>query len=299
MTGVFTLSQGNTSLLVADPLAREPYYRGTRFDRSGIILSLDCGGHGYVRPWFRNYDPFMHDAVSGPSEEFTQIGYDEARPGGEFLKIGVGILKRDALPYDRFRLYEVADKGKVEVEREASRAFFRQRLEGVYDYVKEVELVGENTLLIRHSLLDSGTDTLDFQVYSHNFFILDGAQTGRDTVFSFPFRPSGNWRSPYDCVRLTENGIAFDRDLAPSESVFMGDLVSSAPLAAPGLPPEPFSFILSNKSNGLSVLGACDRAMDHAVFWSNREVSCIEPYIPFSIRPGDRAEWTLSYTFRF
>jgi len=37
-----------------------------------------------------------------PVEEFAENGFDAAGSGGRFLKIGVGILKRDDDKYDRF-----------------------------------------------------------------------------------------------------------------------------------------------------------------------------------------------------
>lgn len=297
MNNTFFLRKGNAFAEIADPLAGEPYYRGTRFDRTGIILSLESCGHSFVRPWFLRYDPFMHDAVSGPSEEFTQIGYESAAAGEEFLKLGVGRLVRDGAPYDRFNPYKVADAGRMTIERSASSAVFRHELGGTCDYVKTVELLDETTLKISHSLRNCGNQPLEFHVYSHNFFILDGAFTGRDTRFSFPFRPEGDWRSPYDSVALTENGIEFSRDLNPGESVFMGNLKAATPLLGRDFPDTPFSFRLSNAASGLSVLGSCDRAMEYAVFWSNHEVACLEPYVPMRIMPAGTASWTLTYRF--
>ena len=57
------------------------------------------------------------------------------------------------------------------------------------------------------------------------------------------------------------------------------------------------SFTLQNLDNGLGVEAECDRAMDYAVFWSNADVSCLEPYIPLRLAPGQTARWTLNYRF--
>lgn len=287
----FELKKGSMRLLLADPLAADPYYRGTRFDRSGVILNLEYAEHSYVRPWYRRYDPFMHDAVSGPSEEFTQIGYDAAAPGDTFLKIGVGLLRRDDAPYNRFNLYEVVDSGRVSVEKKDDSALFRQELEGVYDYYKKVEILDDGRLIICHKLLNLGKELLDFYVYSHNFFILDGSSVGRATHFGFPFHPEGDWRAEYDCVRLTENGIAFNRDLLEGESVFMGNLHS------PDGPVQDFIFTLANSDNGLRVEGKCDRKVAYSVFWSNHDVACIEPYVPLCVKPGSAVSWNLEYRF--
>ena len=290
MDGTIILQRRSTRLEIALPDVAEPYYRGTRFDRTGNILALEARGHRYVSRWFRTYDPYRHDAVGGPAEEFTQIGHEEAAPGEGFLKIGVGLLAREAEPYDRFHLYKVLDPGQTTVRTGASEALFRHVLKGYYDYSKKVSIPADCALRISHRFRNTGPSTMDFHVYSHNFFILDGALTGRATRFFLPFTPEGHWRTDYDSVALVPDGIAFSRDLREGETVFMGDLHGAGPA-------EGCRFILENLDNGLRVRAACDRPMDYAVFWSNTEVSCIEPYIHFTVPPGGTVRWTLDYRF--
>ena len=290
MDGTIILQRRSTRLEIARPDVAEPYYRGTRFDRTGNILALEARGHRYVSRWFRTYDPYRHDAVGGPAEEFTQIGHEEAAPGEGFLKIGVGLLAREAEPYDRFHLYKVLDPGQTTVRTGASEALFRHVLKGYYDYSKKVSIPADCALRISHRFRNTGPSTMDFHVYSHNFFILDGALTGRATRFFLPFTPEGHWRTDYDSVALVPDGIAFSRDLREGETVFMGDLHGAGPA-------EGCRFILENLDNGLRVRAACDRPMDYAVFWSNTEVSCIEPYIHFTVPPGGTVRWTLDYRF--
>jgi len=61
-------------------------------------------------------------ATSGPVEEFgadggTQ-GYSEAKPGGTFIKIGVGVLRKpNDSKYDHYYRYEIADPGKWTVKK--------------------------------------------------------------------------------------------------------------------------------------------------------------------------------------
>ena len=290
MDGTIILQRRSTRLEIALPDVAEPYYRGTRFDRTGNILALEARGHRYVSRWFRTYDPYRHDAVGGPAEEFTQIGHEEAAPGEGFLKIGVGLLAREAETYDRFHLYKVLDPGRTTVRTGASEALFRHVLKGYYDYSKKVSIPADCALRISHRFRNTGPSTMDFHVYSHNFFILDGALTGRATRFFLPFTPEGHWRTDYDSVALVPDGIAFSRDLREGETVFMGDLHGAGPA-------EGCRFILENLDNGLRVRAACDRPMDYAVFWSNTEVSCIEPYIHFTVPPGGTIRWTLDYRF--
>ena len=266
---------------MADPRVAEPYYRGTRFDRTGIILDLESGGHRYVQPWQRRYDPYSHDAVSGPAEEFflEKIGQSgETGPAD-----GVTQPQRSENGRSRSRSLPAGP--------EPTSATFHHILDGYYDYVKTVEIPVEGCLRLTHALTNAGPNPLDGHVYCHNFFLLDGAPTGRATRFTFPWRPIGDWRAPYDSVRLSDDGIVFDRDLRPEETVFMGNL--RLPTATEG-----YRFKLQNLDNCFAVEAACDRPMEYAVFWSNADVSCLEPYIPFHIAPGQTFRWTLDYRFQ-
>lgn len=288
-----TLSKGSTRLTLARPDVPEPYYRGTRFDRSGIILSLESGGHSFVSQWFLHYDPYMHDAVGGPAEEFTQVGYDSTDISGGFLKVGVGLLARRSEDYDRFKLYDVLDEGTRSFRATEDTAEFRQILDAGgygYDYIKTLAIPQDGILRIGHSLRNTSSKPLDLYVYNHNFFVLDGASIGKDTVFRFPFKPDGHWRAEYDCVALTDSGVGFSRDLEPGESVFMGDL-------RPDVPQEKYNFLLSNRAKGLSVDVRSDAAMEYAVFWCNHEVACMEPYTRLHIGAGCTSEWYVEYRF--
>lgn len=287
------LSKGSTKLTFVRPDVEEPYYRGTRFDRSGIILSLEYGGRKFISQWFREYDPYKHDAVGGPAEEFSQIGYDNVAPGEGFLKTGVGLLERDGNEYDRFHLYNVIDEGKREFSSASDNAVFTHSIDTGrygYRYMKKISIPEDGILKIEHSLLNTGSEPMGLYVYNHNFFVLDGAATGKDTVLTLPFRPEGHWRENYDCVALTENGVRFSRDLRQDEKVFMGDLKGPQPL-------ENYSFRLENIANGLSVEALSDATMEYAVFWSNHEVSCLEPYTRLLILPGQMKEWRIRYRF--
>ena len=67
-------------------------YRGTRFDRSGVVAHATYKGHDYGEYWFSSYSPEVRDflwqngqvtvspvsGAPGPMEEFGTIGFDEA-----------------------------------------------------------------------------------------------------------------------------------------------------------------------------------------------------------------------------
>lgn len=276
-------SQGLT-LSLHPPL--DGFYQGTRFDRSGVFDSLLLGGVECCGRWFERYDPFLHDAVCGPAEEFTAIGYEEAPPGGRFLKIGVGwLLRPDDAPYDRFRLYPVADGGRWKVSASDASVRFTHVLEGAYTYVKEVALTGPSAFEIRHIL--TASRLLEGSVYNHNFFTLGRLSVGPSRELSFPFVPEGTWRAAYDSVAFAPPGIRFSRALQPGESVFSGDVHQQG---ASGMP---YGLALSEGPLKVEIQG--DRPVMHLVFWANHRIACPEPYQAFSIAPGASYRWQIAY----
>ncbi|MBS1604417.1 MAG: hypothetical protein JST42_17260, partial [Bacteroidetes bacterium] len=108
------------------------YYRATRFDWSGVMPVVEYKGHRFVTQWFPKYGPKIHDAILGPVESFSPVGYGVS--GDRFVQIGVGLLQRlDTMKYNPFRYYPIVDAGKWTVKRSRMKVVFRQVLEGYYD----------------------------------------------------------------------------------------------------------------------------------------------------------------------
>jgi len=195
-----TISNGVIKARLYLPDSQRGYYRGTRFDWAGVIPSLEFKGHSYFGVWFDKYDPKLHDAITGPVEEFyfkdAALGYAEAKTGGTFVRIGVGTLRKpEEAKFDRFHTYEIVDGGKWDVKAHAGAVDFRHRLMDAesgygYDYHKTVRLVaGKPEMVIEHTLKNTGHKTIETDVYNHNFFVIDSQNTGTDLSVTFPFDP--------------------------------------------------------------------------------------------------------------
>jgi hypothetical protein len=178
------------------PDAQSGYYRGTRFDWSGVIASLKWNGHEYFGQWFDRYDPKIHDAITGPVEEFltgeSGLGYAEAKPGETFVRIGVGAVRKPVDRLRRFETYEIVDPGKWTVNKATDRIEFVHELGDTsgyaYVYRKTVRLI-KDTLVLEHRLKNTGRKAIATSVYNHNFFTMDRQTTGPDIVVRFPFVP--------------------------------------------------------------------------------------------------------------
>ncbi len=286
------LKKGDLELTLCMPSFENGYYRGTRFDHSGIFRRIVKSGSVIADEWYDGWDAYRHDTVCGASEEFDQSGYDEAQAGQVFLKPGVGLLVKDDSAYDHFKLYNVADPGKWTVtgnETEATFIHVVDTEEWGYVYEKIVRVLDEGVFEIAHRICNTGSRKIEGQTYNHNFFTFGSSRPGPEIQIDFPFSPCGTWRSEYDSVKLSEAGIRYLRPLQKGESVFMGNL-------NPVDGQKPAGKVFSISSAGKEVVFESDKPFDHIVFWSNHRVGCIEPFIPYSISPGEEYEWI--YKFR-
>src|SRR5262245_232801 len=118
--------QLRVKMYLPDPV--NGFYKGARFDWSGIINKVEFGGHTFYGQWFSKIDPTVRDvsykgddilvsvntSAMGPAEEFqTPLGYDSAKEGDRFVKIGVGVLrKRDDSSYAFANVYGIVESGK-------------------------------------------------------------------------------------------------------------------------------------------------------------------------------------------
>ena len=260
------------------------YYEGTRFDRSGVFKSLVFNGTELCAPWFEQYSPTRHDAVLGPAEEFSLL------PAGPYwLKPGVGLLAPDPEPYDRFKLYDVIDPGRWDVEERGMSHVFHHALDGYYSYTKEVRIVSERSLEIAHEL--KVRIPWDGTVYNHNFFTMGKMETGPSRRIDFPFRPEGTWRASYDSVAFTDGGIRFSRLLREGESVYSGDIHQAGEAGMP--------YDITLREGPLSVHIQGDVPVIHTVFWANHRIACVEPYNRLVAEPGETLRWTLRYQCSF
>jgi hypothetical protein len=305
MGGAATFPQAEISngLIQAKILLPDPehgYYRGSRFDWDGVIQKLTYRGHDFFGQWFEEYDPTSHDAIMGPVEEFRgdegALGYNAAKAGGYFIKIGIGILRKpDDEKYQFYRKYAIVSTGKRIVTPEADRVVFQQELsdgEGyAYEYKKTVRLVrGKPELAIEHSLKNVGRRVIDTTVYNHDFYMIDGQPAGPAYRVAFAFTP----RVQDDLKGLAEvrgNELVYARELKAE-----GESVATA-VTGFGATPKDNDLIVENAKAGAGVRERGNRPLSSLYFWSIRSTVCPEGYIRMRIEPGKTFSWKITYRF--
>ena len=296
-----SISNGIVNAVVLLPDAKNGYYRGSRFDWSGVVGCLTYKGHNYFGKWFSKYNPTTHDAITGPVDEFRAAdgdsapGYDRAAPGGIFVKPGVGALRRiDERPFNFAAPYPLVDGGKWTVHAGKRQVSFRQDLStqigNSYVYKKTLKLVSSQpVLLIEQELKNTGTETMDMMVYYHDFFMLDGAPTGPGMIVRFPFTPKLD-RPLENGAILQGNQITYSRDLVPGESTV------AAITGFTGRPSD-FDFVVENTKTGVGVEESGSLPLSRVFFWSIPTTICPEAFVHIRVAPGQTMRWTVRYRF--
>ena len=289
------ISNGLITAKLFLPDAEQGYYRGSRFDWSGVIPELKYQGHNYFGQWFPNYDPTLHDAICGPVEEFSEIGYEQAPVGGEFLRIGIGGLRKPVEErFDRFGYYELSNSGKWTVKTAEDNVVFNHQVKDVagysYEYRKKVLLVKDKPeMVLEHALKNTGKKAIKTTVYNHNFFTIDNQTIGPDIVLKFAFPVSVARENPRTVIDGRQ--IEFIRNLEPRENVFFGEIRGHNNSV------EDYDFSIENLKTGAGVRITCDRHLSSIVFWACATTACPEPYIDVNIEPGETFSWNINYNF--
>jgi hypothetical protein len=295
------ISNGLVSASFYLPDAEHGYYRGARFDWSGVISRLDYAGHNYFGVWFPSYEPTLHDAITGPVEEFRSaegaLGYNEAKAGYEFVKIGVGVLRKpDDRPYEFSRDYKILSTGVWVVRPHADRVEFVQELKGVngysYVYSKTVRLVkGKPELVLEHSLKNTGRREIDTQVYDHDFYVIDGQPTGPAFTIRFPFKP----RAMADLkgsAEIVGNDLHYLRELEHGNKDSVASYIEGF-----GNEALDNDIRVENSKADAGVRETGDHPIAKLYLWSVRTTVCPEAYISLKIAPKKKARWRITYNF--
>ena len=273
------------------------YYQGTRFDWSGVIPSLEYKGHTYFSKWFDIYNPKIHDAISGPVEEFVALDFSDTKAGADFVKIGVGVLKKpNDKPYNFATNYEITEHGKRTVKRKNDVVEFTHELTDKtgygYVYTKIVKLTkGKPELVLEHSLKNTGKKTISTSVYNHNFFMIDHEPTGPGMKITFPFEVGAEGKGFDSIAHVEGKSIIYKRALEKKENVF------SAGLKGLTSSVKDYNLLIENVKTGAGVRITGDQPIEKLVYWACTTTACPEPYIKLNVELGKVVKWNIHYEF--
>lgn len=282
------------------PDSEKGFYRGTRFDWAGMIASLQYKGHEYFGEWRPSHDPLAPSDVTGPVDGYIKggLGYEDAKPGDEIIRIGIGVLKKEEeIEFNFSRIYKFIDfgtrkttsgKGWVEFTHEVKRPSGWG-----FIYTKRIELLKkEPGFKMSYTLKNTGAKTIETDQFNHNFFMIDKGSTGSDFSLKFPFsiKPDESPRNrPHPQVKYEGNEIIF------SDPTLERDVWVS--LIGYSKNPSDNGFELLNKKTGAGVKVQSDKPLHQLVFWATKNTLCPETFVYLNVAPGSEEKWSATYTF--
>lgn len=290
------ISNGLVTARLYLPDSVKGYYRGARFDWSGVIYDLEYNNHHYFGKWFDRYEPTLHDAIMGPVDSFNPIGYDEAKIGEGFLRIGVGILEKPDEPRYAFSTpYKILNGGTWKVKKKAHSVVFTHELSSEkhrYVYTKVVTLSkGKPELILEHTIKNKGLTAIETDVYNHNFFVIDHQATGPDFVVKFPFAPKGEFKGKVEAGAVDGKNITYKKILSKGEFFALSPLIGYSNAASEN------DIRIENAKTGAGVRIIGDAPIVKFTYWSAAATLCPEPYIRIKVEPGKEITWTIRYQF--
>jgi hypothetical protein len=308
------ITNGELHVKLFLPDTRQGYYRGTRFDWAGVIAALEYKGHNYYGRWYNRVDPKAYDfqyegaeivastcsGVTGPVEEFqtnqSALGFDEAKVGGTFIKIGVGVLRKDSAKYDAYKQYEIVDPGKRKVETHGDSVVFTQELTDPatgygYIYRKTVRLVaGKPEMVLEHSLKNTGHRAIHSSVYNHNFLVLDHQPPGPNFSLTLPFPIHSPQPPNKDLAEIRGNQVVYLKVLANKDVV-------ATPMLGFGDSAKDYDIRIENSHVGAGMRIRGNRPLSDLHLWSIRSILAVEPFVAMTIDPGSEFTWDVTYQY--
>lgn len=299
LSGTRLLQKGATRAWVMDPADPQRYNRGLRFSPLAAVLQVEHQGSSYL------YAPAEHDPLhdhaglaaefdlcvpGGPASDLPP-GYANAKVGEGFLKVGVGVLRRDAKTYNLFQQPEVLALAETRVEWQEDRAEFQQLCQdlGARGYGYELTAavtVQEGRVSVEWSLRNIGAQPFTTRHYSHNFTRFGNLDSviGYELEFPYAIHPSGleagqEWSGKL--IRFTGPIPTWINALIPYASGYEGEN----------------SVILRHRGARQQVVFHTSQQGPHTAIHARTNYIAPEQFIELHLPPGETRQWTRTYEF--
>ena len=298
------ISNDNVRMEIFTPDPEKGLYQATRFDWSGIIGSTQYKEHEYFGYWKDRQDPTFHEDLTGPAEGFIEPGpgYAEAKAGGKFIRIGVGILEKpDEQSYNWTTTYNILDHGKWETEHGEDWISFKQTINSDfgygYIYTKTIRLKNDG-FTIEHSLENTGEKNIETDQFNHNFFMIDGKQSGPPFKIIFPYAIS-TLDDPKGFLKIETNELIFTKKLESRSSDFLNQKTNdSVFLNIKGFSEKDTDHKVTviDEDTGTGLTFSVNKPLYRMAFWACSTTFCPENFIWISVKPSQTERWTSDYT---
>lgn len=265
-------------------------YKGSRFDWTGIVTDITLAGK-YSFCVSESPVPLNGSGGLGITNEFgihAPIGYDDAKTGDTFPKIGVGLLSKTSdESYNFFKPYEISPFPISVSQIENSLIFTVEAVNArgyAAKYIKTLSVLSDS-LEVKYFLENTGTKAIHTTEYCHNFVSINNKRINGD--FALKFSKPMEFETSSDILDIKGNEITWKYDA-------QDDFYCSTKELNVG---KGLSWTLSNQNEGISISEEVDFAPLNAAVWGCYHVASPEVFIGIDLEPGQNMSWSRKYTF--
>jgi hypothetical protein len=295
--GARLLKNGTLTVEIMDPADPHRYNSGVRYTPIAGVLRVVRDGKEFL------YNPKERDALyatAGLFAEFdlrsTPPGFAEAKIGEGHLKIGVGVLKKEAESYNFWPPHPVLKLPKTEVKWRESSAEFRQECalgkspdESSYAYDLRADLrLQDSSIVVDWSLKNTGRKPLETIHYTHNCVIFPGHNCGPGYVITLPYAPMCKGEEAKKKLWKVEGGALTFLDKISGLDIEINtppdDASANEVTVSHEKDPRSVKFTVTLPSKWV--------ALHCASFYV-----CPEQFVEIKLKPGETQKWTRTYTF--
>lgn len=229
---------------------------------------------------FNAFEPFHGEGF--PDEFEMPLGYDEAKVGEGFVKIGVGVEKKtENKPYTNWDKHEIIKRAENEVKSFGSEIIYTQNLEFgsfSYQYEKIVKLIG-SSLKISHRLKNKSEKNIKTLWYSHPFFDINLFE--EKIILDIP--------EEYKLI----NGNIKTKNIIPIDADSKKGICFNWNVSENG---ENKQILLNKETTIYSAKGDFD--FPELQIYVNEKVVSVEPKKIIELNPGEEFSWATEYRFK-
>jgi hypothetical protein len=313
--GTRILQSGGLVVEVGDPESAEcRWNKGLRFSPVANVLRAQLRGQEFL------YAPVGGGALSylgGLPMEFDigqeafqpdPPGCNEGKSGDPFLKIGVGILRRDGGAYNFSANYPVIELAHTTATWQPDRVHFVQTLTGTANgyccYLEEDVLIKNDRLIMSYLLRNTGSKPFTTEQYLHDFVCFSGRSVGPNVRLTFPYDFTTNpivspWQGPTAVRNIMAAAAAVYVRVA--NSIEFMEKASGVPKIWIYKPqgyvgPELCAVEQADTRQRVCVETSIPAA--YVGIWTTDYQVSPEQFLQVTLAPGEETRFTRTYTFR-
>ena len=269
------------------------HYKRTRFDWTGFITQVTLDGQ-YTFCGVESIDPLIGCGGRGFCNEFgidMPIGYDDAKVGELFPKLGVGLLKKTE--EKEYLFHKDYDVMPFPMTISNSDTCIKYKLEALpcrgYEVIQEKTItLQDNSIKIDYKLKNVGTKDIITNEYCHNFVEINENSIGQEYVL----------QAPYD-IKLEKSELTNELTVIDKEISWLKTPANVFYFMQKAKGIEEYKYWeITHKPSGRSVREYVDFSPTKFALWGMNHVVSPEMFIDIQIKPGETKTWNRTYEFR-